>query len=178
MMVKTSTNYDFLPMPTRLCKFPENVIFCFFSSYTYASPPVLMSNNTPTNIPLTDALISIMAIADDHIDIEITLNDSTEDVTCKLDGSCKSNKPAIVLKDGRDEITLSDYLSNYPLIFKTTDDTVIEGNEICTGSPESIFFSSENIVAIDWEQRSADIHQECGEIFAGKKPIQITTSIT
>jgi hypothetical protein len=55
----------------------------------------------------------------------------------------------MLLKDGRNNVSIVKYLSNYPLIFKTTDDAVIEGNEICTGAPAAIVFSSENIKGVN-----------------------------
>ena len=76
------------------------------------------------------------------------------------------------MKDGRNQISLVDYLNNYPLIFKTTDDTVVEGNEICAGNSESVIFVPNEIYRIDWDDFQTNIRCEVGRTTKGKKSIQ------
>lgn len=45
-----------------------------------------------------------------------------------------------------------DQLETYPLQFKTTDDTLVAGNEILVGNPNAVVFSADNIYPIDWKK--------------------------
>ena len=69
-------------------------------------------------------------------------------------------------------LPLAEYLNNYPLIFKTADDSVIEGNEICTGIPDPVIFMTDIITGVDWDKYQTDIRREFGKIIKGKKSIQ------
>lgn len=171
--VRTNTNYDFMPIPKRLTEFPEKVFFCFFSDKTYTSPPVLMrSINEPSSIILTDATLTINSVARDRIEVIVNLQGLTDTIVYNVDGTASCDQPTILLKDGRNSVHLSEYLNDYPLIFKTTDDSVIEGNEICTGAPDAIVFSHESIENIDWPTYQTNIRREFGANIKGKKPIQ------
>jgi superfamily II DNA or RNA helicase len=172
--VRTNTNYDFMSMPKRLEKFPNTVFFCFFSDKTYTSPPVVMrSSEEPSKTILTDATIKIISIAEEKIEVEISLLDIQEKIVCFSNGTYFCSKPTLFLKDGRNKVFLVDYLSDYSLVFKTTDDTVIEGNEICMGAPDAIVFSPDSIDSVDWEKYETDIRCEYGKAIQGKKSIQI-----
>lgn len=176
MIVRTNTNYDYMPMPRRLEAFPTEIFFCFFSDRTYTSPPVLMRNTDSTNVILTDAsiYIDLEKIADDRksIDVVISLEEYTDRITYNTDGSYLCDKPTILLKDGKNRITLVDYLNNNPLLFKTTNDSTIEGFEICTGAPDAVVYSTDNISSLDWNKYNTDISLEFGEDRNGKKAIQ------
>lgn len=78
----------------------------------------------------------------------------------------------MLLKDGKNKVLLAEYLNNYPLVLKTTDDSVIEGNEICSGAPDAIVFSSNNINNIAWEKYDTDIRCEFGQATPGQISIQ------
>lgn len=173
MIVRTNTNYDYMPMPRRLDIFPDNIIFCFFSDKTYASPPVVFQGAVLSNIVLTDASILINDVAHDResINITISLNEFNEKIACHSDGSFSCETTKLYLKDGRNTLSIIEYLNNNPIIFKTTDDSTIEGYEICTGSPGAIVFSADNILSIDWETLNADIEKEFGDSADGRKSI-------
>lgn len=173
MVVRTNTNYDLMPIPTRLSEFPGKVFFCFFSDKTFSSPPVWINcNGELTNVVLTDAIIRLDDVSKDKITFSVTLGEITDSFIFTLDGRHSCNQPNIVLKDGRNRLSLVEYLNNNPLIFKTSDDSVIVGNEICTGASESIVFVPDNIYGIDWDKYRTDIRREFGKIIKGKKPIQ------
>lgn len=170
--VRTNTNYDYMPIPKRLTAFPEKVFFCFFSDKTYTSPPVLMrSINEPSSIILTDATLIINSVNRDTIQVIVSLQGLTDTITCNVDGTVSCDQPTILLKDGRNRVYLFEYLNNYPLVFKTTDDSVIEGNEICVGAPDAIVFLHESIENIDWPAYQTNIRREFGANNRGKKPI-------
>jgi hypothetical protein len=171
--VKTNTNYDFMPIPTRLVKFPDKIFFCFFSDKTYTSPPVIMKNSKePSDTILTDANIQIVSIASEKIEIMIDVLNIYDTLTYSVDGKYNCANPTMLLKDGKNKVLLVDYLNDCPLLFKTTDDIVIEGNEICSGVSDAIAFSSDNIDIIDWDKYQADIRCEYGKSVRGKKSIQ------
>lgn len=174
MIVRTNTNYDYMPMPRRLDCFPNEIFFCFFSDRTYTSPPVLMRNTDSTNVILTDASIFIDRIADDRksLGVIITLEEFTDKITYHTDGSYKCDESTIFLKDGKNKISLADYLNDYPLLFKTTNDSTIEGYEICTGAPDAVVYFPDNIISVDWEKNNANIGLEFGLDHDGKNPIQ------
>lgn len=53
-----------------------------------------------------------------------------------------------------------DQLETYPLQFKTTDDTLVAGNEILVGNPNAVVFSADNIYPIDWKKYGTNIRRE------------------
>lgn len=171
MVVKTGTNYDLLPMPTRNLNYPENTMFCFLSEKTYLSPP-LISICGPENehFLITDLDIQIIDVAANRISIEATMNDVSKKLVCDLEGKyCLADgNDDFVVKDGRTQVPLSRYLSTHPLIFKTTDDAAIIGAELFTGDKDAIVFSQEHITAIDWDSMGTDVRNECSKENNGK----------
>ena len=173
MVVKTNTNYDFMPIPTRIIEFPLKVIFTFFSDKTFSSPPILINHTGElTDTILTDTDIQINDITSQAITLSIIWNSVIDKFIYTIDGKYKCDDPKIVLKDGREQSTLVEYLNNYPLIFKTADDTVIEGNEICTGASDAVVFIQDEIYGVDWSHYQTDIRCESGNGSDNKKSIQ------
>jgi hypothetical protein len=64
--------------------------------------------------------------------------------------------PNIMLVDGRDMMPLADYLNEYSVQFKTTDDILIQGIEWLQGDPNAIVYTSDNIIGIDWDSYGTD----------------------
>ncbi len=175
LIVKTNTNYDFMPIPTRLTEFPPKIVFAFFSDKTYSSPPVwIKPDGEISNIILTDALIKIDSVDKNQIVISIVLEKITDTIVCTPDGNYACEHPLIQVKDGRDHLSLVEYLNDCPLLFKTTDDAVIEKNEICMGAADSVIFVPEEIFGVDWDKHQTNIRREFGATTGGKKPIQTT----
>ncbi|RUT33710.1 DEAD/DEAH box helicase [Paenibacillus zeisoli] len=171
--VKTNTNYDLMPLPHRLKNFPETVFFCLFSDRTYSSSPVVMKNPSEvSDTILMDAEIKIISISEMEIQVEVSILGFSDTIVCRVDGTCYCAESTIFLKDGRNRVSLVEYLNNYPFIFKTTDDAIIEGHEISIGEPNAIIFSSENIKSIDWGRYKIDIRIEFGEASEGLRAIQ------
>jgi len=149
--VKTNTNYDYLPIPTQLMYYPDNIFYCDYSAETYSSPPVLYSDDCEFRDILTDISPSIKEIKQGGITLEFTFRNISEFVVCDNEGRYNSDKAKIKIMNGREKILLIDYLNDYPLIFKTTDDVMIQGIEYCKGNPDAIVFRSDNIIGIDWD---------------------------
>ncbi len=162
--VKTNTNFDFLPMPSPLQKYPNNIFICDYSADTYTSPPVLYEENDilPKSI-LTDISPRIVNIASDKVTIEFVHALKIEHIECDINGNYSSSSTTIKLVDGRNTMPLVDYLNENPLTFKTTDDLLIQGIEQFQGNPDAIIYTSENIVGIDWEKYGTDRRVEVND---------------
>lgn len=173
LVVRTNTNYDFMPIPTRISEFPEGVCFAFFSHKTYSSSPSWVnSSGEVTNIILTDAAIRIDEVLRDKIKFTVIIEGIEDHLTFTPDGRYHCVDPKIRVKNGSAILTLVEYLDEYPLLFRTTDDSIIEGNEICTGNPAAVQFNYDDIHGIDWEEYDTDITLESGEPRDGKRSVQ------
>ena len=172
IIVRTNTNYDLLPLPKKLSKFPENVCYCFFSDRTYSSaPPVFINGCSDSPGVVTDILIKVDSILPDKMNLYAEISGITEILSCDVEGNYDSTSETILVRNGVLQQSLADYLSSNPLQFKTTDDTIIQGSEILTGDPASIIYSDEHIHPIDWISHGTDVRLEFGKEKFGKKAI-------
>ena len=160
--VKTNTNFDFLPIPKRLKGYPSNIFMADFSGNTYSNPPsVYLNQNKRIQELLIDSSIKIKKIENNHIIVLFNLNGVEEEVICDINGNYSSCVSKIFVSEGRGKIKLSDYLNDYPLIYRTTDDVMIQGMEYTQGDPNGIIFNSDNIIPIKWiEKYATDISVE------------------
>ena len=164
IVVKTNTNYDLLPIPHKLNKYPTNIVFSFFDERTYTSPPTIyLTAEEATQHLLTDVIILVNDIKDDVITLGAEIDGVREFLQCDLEGNYTSKENKIYVRDGRSRMTLCDYFNLYPLQFKTTDDKLIVANEILEGDPNMIVFSDENIISIDWNKYGTNIRKECSD---------------
>lgn len=178
MVVNTNTNYDLLPLPGEIMRYPANIIFCFLSEKTYLSPPIVFVNDDNDEHYLaTDLDIKIVSVQNSCVQIEASLGDEVEILNCNLDGKYEevSEVTKFLIKDGRSLVSLADYLTSHPLSFKTSDDTVIIGNELFTGDKNAIVFSKEHIIPVEWKKLGTDIKNECGK--PTKKGVSIQSTI-
>lgn len=175
IVVKTNTNYDLLPLPKKLTKYPSNIIFCFFDDRTYTSSPLIsLTEDVISPYLLTDAMILVKDIQDDVITLDIEIEGIKEQLQCDLEGKYTANASKIYVRDGRNRMSLSEYFNLYPLQFKTTNDTLIIANEILEGNFNEISFSNENIVSIDWKKYGTNIRKECSDVNENVVSIQDT----
>lgn len=173
--VKTNTNFDLLPKFSRITEFPDTIFYVNFSYDTYASPPVLLnSKGDPTDIILVDGALRIDKVESNKIAFSIIFDDLCCYFTYTIDGTYHCTNPNIILKDGRSQQNILEYFNNYPLNFRTTDNCLIEGNEISSGTPDLAIFDISEIIAIDWDLLNTDIKNECDESIKEKKSIQNT----
>ena|GEM_PF-2069527 len=176
--VKTNTNYDYLPIPTQLKQYPNNIFICDYSGRTYSSPPVLYSEESDLYKDiLTDVTPCIKEIKQDSVTVEFNSRKFSEEIICDIEGRYISSSPKIRLIYGRDRILLVDYLNEYPLIFKSTDDIMIQGIEYCEGNPAAIIFSSDNIIGIDWDHYGTDRKIEVNDARYHSNGISIQTTL-
>ena len=110
---------------------------------------------------ITDLEIRIINIENDTINIQASIGDKEQSLICDINGNCQSSEEEILVFEGRQKIGLSSYISNYPFILRTTDDVMIQGNEIIAGDPEAIVFNNDNIITIPWKEKyDTDVSME------------------
>lgn len=152
--VKTNTNFDYLPLPEKLDKYPENVFFGDFSDTTYSSPPVIKSHSDAAfNKRLVDFSLKIENNKEkEKITFRLEADQISELFICDLQGKCSSSTDDLYTHIGTTECSLTDYINDNPILFKTYDDTLISGSEIYRGSPDIKIFEQSRIEAVDWKR--------------------------
>ena len=178
MKVKTNTNFDYLPMPTQLKRYPEDIFLCDYSADTYSSPPVIKEETDDFyKSILTDISPKIINIVPEHITIEFRYLNKKEHIICDINANYISQNPQIKLVDSRNEMALVDYLNEYPLAFKTTDDVLIQGIEHFHGNPEGIVYTSDNIIGVDWDKYGTNRRVEVNDPVHHPTGISIQTTV-
>lgn len=97
LQVKTNTNYDCLPIPTGICKYHNNILFCFFSEKAFLSAPSLRIAETGELVGLlTDADLKVVGVTPDGdgVIFDFKLGDITEQLTCDVLGKYGSSARA------------------------------------------------------------------------------------
>lgn len=91
MVVKTNTNFDYLPIPKRLDKYPNNIYFADLSGESYANPSLVYDKKTEGIIGIvTDIDIRIIHIERDLITMQASIGEYEQTMTCDLNGDYKS----------------------------------------------------------------------------------------
>lgn len=178
MMVKTNTNFDYLPMPTQLKKYPENIFLCDYAANTYSSPPVIKEEfELYYKSILTDISPKVINICSEKVTIEFCYMNKVEKITCDVNGKYESNDSQLKLLEGRTEVDIATYLNEYPLIFKTTDDSLIQGIEYFHGNPDGIVYTADNIMEIDWDKYGTNRSVEVNDPVHHPSGISIQTTV-
>lgn len=160
--VKTQTNFDLLPVPEVLKKYPDNIFMWDYSGETYITPPVFcIEQDGGYKKVLLDADIKIAAFSENFISLSVEIDGLMQEVTCNTQGVFSSKAEKLFLKDGRKDVSLIEYLNQNPLSFRTSDDTLIVGTEVHKGNPDAIIFDPTNIRQINWPQYGTDVTNEC-----------------
>lgn len=159
--VKTNTNFDNLQQPMVLEKYPDNIFYCDYNGNTYSSTPhVLLS--TGKFVPLVDCQVKVINVTEDKksITLEISHEFFETKVRCSIQGKYTPANTVISIKSGKGKITLHDYLTDNPLIFRTLDDATIQGIDYYPGNYKGDIFDNGFIEAIDWKALRTDISLE------------------
>lgn len=181
LVVKTNTNYDRLPIPTRISQYQDNVLFGFFSEKAYVSPPNLRINGSGEKVGLlTDAEIKMIGITTerDGVIFDLILGGITERFICDINGVYTSQSSTFICRDGTHAVLLSEYLTDNPLSFKTADDTVYTGYEVLSGNIQYEQFNQEQIIVLDWTGLNTDVTKEIRTTPGGKNTIQESLQAT
>jgi len=160
--VKTNTNYDYVPMPEKLESYPDNIFFGDFCEETYSSSPVVKSHTIPMFLKrLSDCTIEIVKIEKTKVVVSIGADGIIERFTCDLQGKYLAETGDFYTNIGTVQCSLTDYLNDNPISFKTYDDTLISGFEIYQGIPDNDFSYDQNqIESIDWDSYGTDVGVE------------------
>lgn len=176
IVVKTNTNYDYIPMPERLVSYPESIFFGDFNEDTYSSPPYVQSQSKQdVGARLSDFSIVIDRVERQKITFKLVYENLEEKFCCDLQGRYTQNSGDLYTHIGPNKCSLSEYLSDHPISFKTFDDKLISGFEIYRGAPDADVFDQSIITGIDWKRYGTDTSIEfCKEINTGVISIQDT----
>lgn len=159
--VKTNTNFDYLPQPQMLQEYPDNIFFADFSSKTYSNSPVIKVNGHEKAYRLVDAYIKAEKCSESSsLQVQIAIDDFIEELECDLSARYYSKQKLFSVCRGVNQVSLDEYLMDYPLIFKTLDDTTIEGIDVIIGDYEGDVFDTTSIESIDWDRYKTDVSLE------------------
>lgn len=151
LKVKTNTNFDYLPIPQKLEKYTNDIFFIDFDGDTYSTAPsIYIGEASETTCLLTDAILEAVSVSDNIIEVSVRIDTMVETITCDLEGNYKSKGNKFYVSVRREKIAIDEYFTNYPLLFRTTGDALIQGAEISAGDPNAIVFDSNKIHAISW----------------------------
>lgn len=176
IVVKTNTNYDYIPMAERLLEYPEKLFFADYADTTYSSPPIVRSRSKPKKgYRLTDFTLSIIKSSKSQVTIKISNEEMSATLTCDVQGKYSSKDSDLYTHIGTEECKLDEYFNDNPMLFKTLDESVISGFEIYRGNPEAFSFDQGQIEGFDWDAYNTDTGLEFGKsAITGKKSIQDT----
>ncbi|WP_313469007.1 helicase-related protein, partial [Carnobacterium sp.] len=161
-LVKTNTNYDFLPMWEELIEFPENIFMWDFCEDSYLHHHHLADSEGNRKIEsILDVEIAIESIEATQILLRVQGLGFSYLINRLLSGEYVSlMEEEIFVACGRDLVPLSKYLNDFPLYFYTSNFDLIEGPEINRINLEIPAFNSNKIVKIDWGKYKTDISME------------------
>lgn len=155
IMVKTNTNFDYLPQPKALEEYPEDIFYADFSAETYNCAPDIKycrGGSDYKSCRLTDAVITVKKCEKEKLTIEVSIEEKSESLECDLKARYKSNGNIFTICSGREEIPLEIFLTEQPLIYKTVADTTIVGCDVIEGDFENEVFNSSIIESVDWDK--------------------------
>lgn len=175
--VKTNTNFDRLPVPTRISEYSDEILFAFFSEKVYLSPPnISLDGQSETIGLLTDADLHVVkpVTASDHVDFVVSFGEYKEQFSCDKEGQYRSATNLFVCRDGTKTTRLFEYFNENPLIFKTASDSIYTGHEVLRGNETYEAYDINRIDSFDWTVHNTDITVEEGIVPNGKQSIQAT----
>ncbi len=158
--VKTNTNFDFLPHPSALTEYPNNIFYADYSPKTYSSIPMVKCRGEETGFHLIDYIIKVVSSTKNKLQIELSAGENIEQIECDLNGCYKSTTNILSVRNSVGWVGVADYLTDNPLIFRTLDDQTIEGIEVLTGDYSENVFDNSIVESIEWEKYGTDIHVE------------------
>lgn len=160
IQVKTNTNFDYLPQAKALLEYPMNVFFAEFSGDTYTSDPVIKNNIGNVCGRLIDATIKVTKCEKEKLCIEILFENNVEFLECDLKAKYTSKNNMFKVYSGSNKTSLSMFLTEQPIIYKTLEDTTIVGRDVIEGDYSGELFDDSIIEGVDWEEYNTDITLE------------------
>lgn len=166
LQVKTNTNYDKLPLSERITEYENNTIFAFLSENVYTSPgTIILIDDSSKKSLITDIDLRVLYVNQkkNKIYFQVEIFDEIETLSCDITGKYYSEERKFKCLDGRNEYFLSEFFNEYPITFKTIDDTLFYGHEVLKGNLELERFDQNRVIPIDWFQLNVDTSIECGK---------------
>ena len=159
LKVKTNTNFDYLPQPKALKSYPDDIFWADYNAETYISAPVLKYylNGAEQVCRLTDAKLLIIKISKDKVIVEIVVDEISETLICDIWAHFVSNENIFTVCAGKNELTLDQYFTEYPLTFKTISDSTIIGIDLIEGDFKGEVFDCSIVEEINWDNTSLDL---------------------
>lgn len=176
IVVKTNTNYDYIPMAERLTEYPDKLFFADYADTTYSSPPIIRSRSIPNKrYRLIDFTLSIVKSSKSQVMISIANEEMSMTLSCDVQGRYSTKDTDLYTHVGTAEYGIDEYFNDNPVVFKTFDESVIVGFEIYRGNPDAISFDQNQIEEFDWDAYDTDVGVEFGKSsITGKISIQDT----
>ncbi|MFG1501097.1 DEAD/DEAH box helicase family protein [Halobacteriovorax sp. XZX-3] len=158
--VKTNSGFDHLPFPRKVEVLPKNIFTAYWDYETYRDAPTI--NITGTDYNIHDFDIKIRDITGDLIKLSL-IHDEAAEVKLKYSISSRFEIESGVNPRVGDEITLTSYLNEKPILFQTIDFGVLSGDEFTSGYvDEGAKFSKESLEVYDWVGKGINIESEFG----------------
>lgn len=159
--IRTKTNLDTLSQSEELLTYPDNIFMADFYHDTYSKPPIIHSINgvDVENVRLTDFDLIFIKVENNRAIFKLIFNSFESLLSCDHQGTFRveTNDNIMFLNN---KFSIVNYFNSYPIIFKTTDDIIIIGNELLRGNPNGVQFNIEDIVDIDWNSYNTDVTLE------------------
>lgn len=148
LVVKTNTNFDYLPQPLPLKEYPEDVFWADYNSETYNTDPVLSYKDK--HYRLTDATIKIIKSSKEKIRFQIDIDGVVETIECDAKAHYSCSVKSFTVHSGNKELALSQYFNEIPLVFKTLSDATITGMDVISGDYNGDVFDNQIVESVDW----------------------------
>ncbi|CAD2074916.1 hypothetical protein JEOAER750_01058 [Jeotgalicoccus aerolatus] len=151
----TETSYDYLPLP----EYPESIFMCKLNQKTYER------NHTLSSYPgynITDISFSIFKVHTEQLEILAEFENLKSVISIDLEGSYSSLRDSdnIKVKVAHQNLSLADYLNEFPLIFYTSNLKMISQEQITQGYKDITPYDKKHIIPIDWESYKTNIRKE------------------
>lgn len=161
-VVKTNTNYDYIPMPIELTEFPKDIFMCDFNKQSYVNPHnLLTSGGDKLNETILDVDISIEEVKKFEIWLKICTGGLTYRIIRGISGKYLTEaEEELLVMIGRQEVPLSVYFNEFPLSFFTSSLDLISENEISKYDYNLPLFDKNKIIQIPWSDYDTDITME------------------
>jgi superfamily II DNA or RNA helicase len=161
-VVKTNTNYDLIPMPSELEKFPNDIFMWDFNQQSYVNPHYLLSVDGQKELgTILDIDISIESVTSSEIHLRVDTINTKYTLIRSINGKFTSSiEDELLISVGRQSLPLSMYLNEFPLSFYTSSLGLIVGNEISKYDYDLPAFNSNKIINIDWAKYNTNLSME------------------
>ncbi|MBN1469164.1 MAG: DEAD/DEAH box helicase family protein [Fusobacteriaceae bacterium] len=162
LKIKTNTKLDSLTTSEELKEIPDNIFFADFNERAYTKPPQV-EGITENTLSLINFDLLFEEVRNNNIYFSLVYDNFRCRLSCNNTGTYEILESSFDISYSNKSFSIKEYLDSYPLIFKTTDDNTIFGNEILKGRESQIAFNYDCIEDVDWDKYNTDISKEFGD---------------